>query len=239
MPYDQPLGRTREIVAICRSVWRREVLTHQGIYTLPLPKEQGMGLGKPLKLVNQPVRDRIPVWLAALGDKNVELAAEIAEGWLPFLFYPEKRDLVWGAALRAGMAKRAPELGQLQITAGGFLAVEEDYFDAADSAARLLSALYIGGMGAPGKNFYNTVFTRFGYPQAAAKIQQLYLNGRKDEAAAALPDEFIRHTNLIGPPEFVKDRIAVLREAGVTHLNVTPIGSDPNRLLTKAKEWIS
>lgn len=238
VPYDRPLARTREIVEICRKVWRREVVTHTGIYNLPLPKDQGLGLGKPLKLINHPERERIPIWLAALGEKNVGMAAEIAEGWLPFLLYPEKLDAVWGNALRAGKAKRAPELGELQITGGGLLAVEEEHFAAAEGAARGLAALYIGGMGAPGKNFYNTVFARYGYPEIASQLQELYLSGKKVEAAAALPDEFIRHTNLIGSPEFVKERIAALRAAGVTHLHVTPIGSDPVKLLAQAKEWI-
>jgi len=239
VPYDKPLARTREIVEICRSVWRREVVQHQGIYTLPLPKDQGTGLGKPLKLINHPVRERIPIWLAALGDKNVEMAAEIAEGWLPFVLYPEKLDAVWGDSLRAGKAKRPAELGELQMTGGGFLAVEEGFTGHATAAARGLSALYIGGMGARGKNFYNTVFQRYGYPDVAARVQDLYLDGKKDEAAAALPDEFVSHTNLIGPPEFVKERIAALREAGVTHLHVTPVGSDPVKLLAQVKEWIS
>ncbi|MDT7620714.1 MAG: hypothetical protein QOC83_1511 [Pseudonocardiales bacterium] len=238
VPYDKPIARTREIVEICRSVWRREVVRHQGIYNLPLPAGQGTGLGKPLKLINHPVRERIPIWLAALGDKNVEMAAEIAEGWLPFVLYPEKLDAVWGDSLRAGKAKRAPELGELQITGGGILALEEEHFDNARAAARGLAALYIGGMGARGKNFYNTVFQRYGYPEVAANVQDLYLDGKKNEAAAALPDEFIANSNLIGRPEFVKDRIAALRDAGVTHLNVTPFGSDPVKLLAQVKEWI-
>ena len=239
VPFDKPLARTREIVEICRQVWRREVVTHQGIYNLPLPADQGTGLGKPLKLINHPVRERIPIWLAALGDKNVEMVAEIAEGWLPFVLWPEKLDAVWGDALRAGKAKRAPELGPLQMTGGGVLAVEEEFIPHARAAARGLDALYIGGMGARGKNFYNTVFQRYGYPDVAASVQDLYLDGKKNEAAAALPDEFIAHTNLIGPPEFVKERIAALREAGVTHLHVTPVGADPVKLLAQVKEWIS
>jgi F420-dependent oxidoreductase-like protein len=238
VPYDKPIARTREIVEICRSVWRREVVQHQGIYNLPLPAGQGTGLGKPLKLINHPVRERIPIWLAALGDKNVEMAAEIAEGWLPFVLYPEKLDAVWGDSLRAGKAKRAPELGELQITGGGILALEEEHFDNARAAARGMAALYIGGMGARGKNFYNTVFQRYGYPDVAANVQDLYLDGKKNEAAAALPEEFIANSNLIGPPEFVKERIAALRDAGVTHLNVTPFGSDPVKLLAQVKEWI-
>src|SRR5882724_9948516 len=239
VPYDKPLARTREIIDICRRVWRREVVQHQGIYNLPLPADQGTGLGKPLKLINHPVRERIPIWLAALGDKNVEMAAEIAEGWLPFVLYPEKLDAVWGDALRAGKAKRAPELGELQMTGGGILAIEDEHLGNARAAARGLSSLYIGGMGARGKNFYNTVFQRYGYADVAATVQDLYLDGKKAEAAAALPDEFIDKTNLIGSPEHVKERIAALREAGVTHLHVTPVGSDPVKLLAQVKEWIS
>jgi F420-dependent oxidoreductase-like protein len=239
VPFDRPLARTREVVQICRSVWRRDVVEHRGIYTLPLPAEAGLGLGKPLKLINRPVRDRIPIWLAALGDRNVELAAEIAEGWLPFVVYPEKLTAVWGDALRSGKAKRAPELGELQITGGGLLATEEAFFGHAEQFARTMSALYIGGMGAKGKNFYNTVFARYGYPDVAATVQELYLSGRKEEAAAALPDEFVRHSNLIGSPEFVRDRIAALREVGITHLHVTPVGSDPVKTMAQVKEWIS
>src|SRR5918912_4053683 len=117
VPYDAPLQRTREIVEICRQVWRRDRLVHEGKkYTVPLPADQGTGLGKPLKLINTPVRDRIPVMLAALGPKNVEMAAEIAEAWEPIFFVPEKAASVWGDSLAAGRAKRAPELGELQIT---------------------------------------------------------------------------------------------------------------------------
>jgi F420-dependent oxidoreductase-like protein len=239
VPYDRPLARTREIVEICRAVWRREVIDHHGIYDIPLPPDQGMGLGKALKLINHPVRERIPIWLAALGDKNVEMTAEIAEGWLPFLLIPEKLDQVWGDALRAGKAKRAPELGELQMTGGGMLAMEEEYFDAARSMARGLAALYVGGMGARGKNFYNTVMRRYGYAAEAATVQDLYLDRRKEEAAAALPDEFIASSSLIGPPEFVRDRIDALRAAGVTHLHVTPVGSDPAKLIGQLKEWVS
>ena len=239
VPYDRPLGRTREIMEICRSVWRREVIEHQGIYQLPLPADQGLGLGKPLKLINHPVRQRIPIWLAALGEKNVELTAELAEGWLPFLVYPEKVEEVWGAALRAGKAKRAPELGELQITGGGFLALEQDMLPHARAAAKAVTALYVGGMGAKSKNFYNTVLQRYGYPDVAETVQKLYLDGRKDEAAAAIPDELIDRTNLIGSPEHVQERIGAFREAGITHLHVTPVSADQVKVMAQVKEWIS
>jgi len=237
--YDKPVARTREIIEICRTVWRRERLEHTGIYTIPLPPEQGTGLGKALKLINHPRRADIPIWVAALGDKNLEMTAELATGWLPHVVMPEKMQEVFGPALAAGFAKRAPELGPLQITGGGILAVEEEMFAPARQAARNLYALYIGGMGARGRNFYNTVFRRQGYEDEARLVQDLYLDGKKAEAAAALPDEFIDRVTLIGPSAHVKDRIAALGDAGVTHLHVTPFGSDATKLLASVKEWIS
>jgi F420-dependent oxidoreductase-like protein len=160
--YDKPVARTREIIEICRQVWRRERVEHTGIYTIPLPSEQGTGLGKALKLINHPRRADIPIWVAALGDKNLEMTAELATGWLPHVVLPEKLQEVFGPALAAGFAKRAPELGPLQITGGGMLAIEDEMFAPARKAARDLYALYIGGMGARGRNFYNAVFRRQG-----------------------------------------------------------------------------
>src|SRR5687768_10167138 len=125
VPYDRPVARTREIIEICRSVWRREKVEHQGIYTIPLPADQGTGLGKPLKIINRPRRADIPIWVAALGDCNLELTAELADGWLPWAVLPEMQREVFGPALDAGLARRSPELGPLQITGGGILATEE------------------------------------------------------------------------------------------------------------------
>jgi F420-dependent oxidoreductase-like protein len=239
VPYDKPVARTREIIEICRKVWRRERLTNEGLYPIPLPEGQGTGLGKPLKLINHPRRSDIPVWVASLGDKNVEMTAELANGWLPTVLMPEKLREVFGPALDAGTAKRAPELGPLQITGGGILAMEEEMFEPARQLARGMLALYIGGMGARGRNFYNTVFRRQGYADAATLVQDLYLDGRKEEAAAALPDEFIEKVTLIGPPSHVRERIDAVREAGVTHLHVSPVGSEPLKLLAQVKEWIA
>jgi len=239
VPYDKPVTRTREIIEICRKVWRRERLTHDGLYPIPLPEGQGTGLGKPLKLINHPRRADIPIWVAALGDKNVEMTAELADGWLPHILIPERMRDVFGPALDAGFAKRSPELGPLQITGGGILALEEEMFEPARQLARGMYALYIGGMGARGRNFYNTVFRRQGYADAAALVQDLYLDGKKEEAAAALPDEFIERATLIGPPSHVRERIAALREAGITHLHVTPISTDAPKLVGRVKEWIA
>ncbi|GAA3096199.1 LLM class F420-dependent oxidoreductase [Pseudonocardia yunnanensis] len=239
VPYDKPVARTREIIEICRKVWRRERLTNEGLYPIPLPEDQGTGLGKPLKLINHPRRADIPVWVASLGDKNVEMTAELANGWLPTVLMPEKLREVFGPALDAGYAKRAPELGPLQITGGGILALEEEMFEPARRLARGMLALYIGGMGARSRNFYNTVFRRQGFADEAKLVQDLYLDGHKEEAAAALPDEFVDKVTLIGSPTHVQERIAALREAGVTHLHVNPVGNEPLKLLAQVKEWIS
>lgn len=237
--YDKPIARTREIIEICRKVWARERVTNTGLYEIPLPQGRGTGLGKPLKLINRPLRADIPIWVASLGDRNVELTAELAQGWLPHIVVPEKIREVFGSALDAGFAKRDPALGPLQITGGGILAVDEEMFEPARAMARAMYALYIGGMGARGRNFYNTVFERQGYRDAAKIVQDLYLEGRKDEAAAALPDEFVEGATLIGPPSYVRERIASLAAAGITHLNVNPVSKDVPALLSQVKEWIS
>ncbi len=239
VPYTQPLTRTREIIEICRQVWARERVTYEGkAYTLPLPPEQGTGLGKPLKLITKPVRDRIPVYVAALGPKNVRMTAEVADGWLPLFYLPEKVDDVWGDDLAAGAAARADDLGPLQIVAGGLLAVGDDAAQMRD-LARPMIALYVGGMGARGRNFYNDLAKRYGYEAEAVKIQDLYLDGKKDEAAAAVPDGLLEAATICGPEGYVRDRIAAYKAAGVTSLNVTPIASDVPALVTQLKDWVT
>jgi F420-dependent oxidoreductase-like protein len=236
VPFDAPLGRTREVVDICRQVWRRERVQHQGkSYQIPLPADRGTGLGKALKLINNPVRERIPITIAALGPKNVELTAEIAEGWQPVFFYPEKADQVWGDALRAGKAKRDKELGELDVMVGVSLAVGDDVEDRLNWAKPHL-ALYIGGMGARGQNFYHKLATRYGYGEVADHIQDLFLSGRKTEAVAAVPDELVRQVSLIGPRGFVKERIAAFAEAGVTTLLATPVTADGAEYVSYVEE---
>ncbi|WP_109527369.1 MULTISPECIES: LLM class F420-dependent oxidoreductase [Nocardia] len=225
--YDAPIGRTRELVEICRKVWRREKLEYQGkYYQIPLPAERGTGLGKPLKLINRPVRERVPVLLAALGPKNVELAAEIAEGWQPIFFLPEKAGEIWGEALAAGKAKRDPVLGDMDVFAGPALAIGENVTPLLEFVKPHL-ALYIGGMGAKGKNFYHNLATRYGYGAEADRIQELYLAGKKEEAVKVVPDQLVREISLVGPAGYVKERIAAFREAGVTVLNVMPMAATP------------
>ena len=239
VPYTQPITRTREIIEICRQVWARERVTYDGkAYTLPLPPERGTGLGKSLKLITRPVRDRIPVYVAALGPKNVRMTAEVADGWLPFFYLPEKVDDVWGDDLRAGAAARADDLAPLEIVAGGLLAVGDDAAQMRD-LARPMIALYVGGMGARGRNFYNDLACRYGFEAEATKIQDLYLDGKKDEAAAAVPDGLLEAATICGPEGYVRDRIAAYKAAGVTSLNVTPIASDIPALVTQLKDWVA
>ncbi|GAC1321013.1 MAG: LLM class F420-dependent oxidoreductase [Acidimicrobiales bacterium] len=235
--YDSPIGRTREIVDICRQVWRREKVIHHGAnYEVPLPPERGTGLGKPLKLVNHPVRSSIPIYIASLGPKNVEMTAEIADGWLPLFYVPEKADAVFGDALKAGAAARSSELGPLEIVAGGLVAIGEDVEHLRD-LMRPSVALYVGGMGAKGKNFYNALACRYGYEAEAELIQDLYLDGKKEEAAAAVPAEFLEKMTLVGPAGYVRDRLAAFRESGVTVLSVSPVGPDPVKLIEQLREW--
>jgi F420-dependent oxidoreductase-like protein len=243
--YDAPLGRTREIAAICRQVWKREAsLVYDGrYYHLPLPEGEGTGLGKPLKIITHPVRSRIPIWIASLGDRNVALTAEIAEGWLPMMFIPEKAKAVWGSALAEGTARRDPEMGPLMIAGGGLLAIGEgeDVLRLRDLARPQL-ALYIGGMGARGRNFYNDLARRYGYEQAAADIQDLYLSGKREEATERIPGEILELTSLVGPAGWVAERVAAMQEAGVTHLQVIPIPTKDQTaagLIGELKELIS
>ncbi|OBG05581.1 LLM class F420-dependent oxidoreductase [Mycolicibacter sinensis] len=234
VPFDAPLGRTREVVEICRAVWRRERVSYAGKhYQLPLPG--GTGLGKPLQLINHPVRERIPISIAALGPKNVALTAEIADGWQPVFYYPECAAEVWGEALRAGAAKRDPALGPLDVMAGVSLAIGDDVEDRLAWAKPQL-ALYIGGMGAVGRNFYHNLATRYGFGDVADRIQELYLAGRKSEAINAVPDDLVRHTSLIGPRGYVAERLAALAEAGVTTLLAGPLAAEPAEALRYMEE---
>ncbi|HEU5144978.1 MAG TPA: LLM class F420-dependent oxidoreductase [Dermatophilaceae bacterium] len=239
LPYDKPLGRTREVVEIIRAALRRERLEYHGkVFTLPLPADQGLGLGKPLKMLTKPERPAVPIYIAALGEKNVQGTAEYADGWLPFLYAPEKAAEVWGGPLEAGKAKRSDELGPLEVVAGGMLAVGDDVKGMLDFA-RPMFALYIGGMGAKGKNFYNQLVSQYGFEAEAAKIQELYLNGNKRDAEAVVPLELLEMCNLVGPESYVKERIAAFRESGVTNLQITPVDDDPGALVSKMKEWVS
>ena len=236
VPFDAPIGRTREIVEICRKVWRRERVQYDGKhYQLPLPADRGTGLGKSLQLINHPVRERIPVSIAALGPKNVELTAEIAEGWQPVFYLPDKAASIWGESLAAGAAKRDPALGPLDVMVHASLAIGDDVDDRLAWVKPQLG-LYIGGMGAKGRNFYHNLATRYGFGDVADRIQELYLSGRKQEAIDAVPDELVRGMSLIGPRGYVAERLAAFAEAGVTTLLLSPLATDRDESLRFVEE---
>jgi F420-dependent oxidoreductase-like protein len=231
VPYEKPLTRIKEYIDVCRTVWKREPLVYDGqTVKVPLPEGEGTGLGKPLKMINRPVRADIPIWWASLTDKAVEATAEVADGWLPIMFIPERAASVWGDGLEAGLARRSRELGPLQIGAGGLVAIGEDLVgDKAEQIrdmARPQTALYVGGMGARGKNFYNDLARRYGYVDEAIEIQDLYLSGQKDAAAAKVPADWLEKTSFVGPASYVAERVAAYKEAGVTVLAVNPVGAD-------------
>jgi F420-dependent oxidoreductase-like protein len=208
-PWGKPLEKTREYVAIVRAALRRELVEHHGEH-YDVPVSNGTGLGKPLKLMARPLRADIPIYLAVMGPKAVAQAFEIADGWLPIFWSPEKARDAFGDALdsaRPGfdVAATAPVLLIDDVEAGReFL---KPYY-----------ALYIGGMGARGKNFYNDLATRYGYGAEASVIQDLYLGGNKRDAAAAVPDAFIDEVALVGSKEQIADRIEAWKESGATTL---------------------
>jgi F420-dependent oxidoreductase-like protein len=218
--FARQLQRTREYVDVVRMALARERVVYDGeTLTLPLPD----GPGKALKLTIAPVQERIPIYIAAIGPKNTTLSAEIADGWLPTLFSPEHvsefRPLLEEGFARAGGGKGFDDF---EIVPTVTAMVSEDRESARD-AMRHYVALYVGGMGSRKQNFYNALMRRYGYEEAADTVQELYLAGRKDEAAASLPGELIDQLCLVGPPDFVRERIAVYRDAGVGTLMISPM----------------
>ena len=216
------LQRTREYVAIVRKALARERLEFEGeVFTLPLPD----GPGKPLKLTIAPVQEKIPIYIAAVGPKNTALTGEIAEGWMPFFLSPEhlsdSRKLLEEGAARAG--RKIDE--SFDIAPNVNLCIDED-LDRARDAVRPLLALYAGGMGSREKNFYNALMRRYGFEKEADTVQDLYLSGKKDEAAASLPVELIDQVALVGPKERIRERLDVYRDQGVGTLITTPLAFD-------------
>ena len=216
--YGKLLTRTREYVEIVRAILKREQpLEHHGEY-YDIPVKGGTGLGKPLKLIVHPLRASIPIYLAAIGPKNVALAAEVADGWLPVFFSPLRMN-VFRQSLDEGFARRkdGKSVSDFDIAPTVAVVVGDDVA-ACRMQVKPNLALYIGGMGARGKNFYNDLARRYGYEEAAIKIQELYLSGKKNEAIAAVPDELVDEVSLCGPRERIRDLLGAWREAGVTTL---------------------
>lgn len=244
LTFDRPLLRTREVVAVCRQAWRREIVRYEGsTIRVPLDEARGTGLGKPLKLMTRPVRADIPVWLASIGPRNVRLAAQIAHGWLPSLFVPERAARIWGEELAKGAASRDPALPPLQIGAGAHVEVtsgDPGAIRAARDKARPSLARYIGGMGAATANFYNDLIRRYGFVEDARRVQALYLNREPDAAARALSDDLVEALTVCGPPSYIRDRMAAYRAAGVTNFRVNVnAGSDGARAVGQLRELLA
>lgn len=219
--YDRPLRRTREYVEIVRAIFaRKKPLTYNGhFYQLPYNGPDATGLGKPLKSTLH-TRPDIPIYLAAIGPKNVELAAEIGDGWLPIFFSPEKYDEIYRPHVEAGLAQAGKSMAEFDI-APTVSVVMEDNLEVAYNMLRPMLALYIGGMGAKGKNFYNDLAARYGFAEAAAEIQELYLSGNQFEAMAKVPAELIDEVALVGPKERIRERLSLWRNSPITTLNMT------------------
>ena len=242
--YDHPMPRVIDYINVCRMVWRRQPVVYEGrVVQVPLPEGEGTGLGKPLKIINHPLRADIPIFWASVMGQSVAATARHADGWLPIFFDPTRYQQVWGDDIERGLADRDPALGPLQVSAGGLCAIGDEYAgDAADRVydlARPTYALYVGGMGARGKNFYNNICTAYGYGDEAKVIQDLYLDGHKAEAAAAVPREMLANCNLVGSNADVAEKIAAFREAGVTHLQVMPATPDPVATIEQLKALIA
>ncbi len=221
VPYGKPLARTREYVDIIRAIVARdEPVVYEGSeYQVPYTGPGASGLGKPLKSMLHPVRTEIPIYLAALGPKNVRQTAEIADGWLPIFYSPERED-IFNSHLDAGLDAAGRSRDSLAIAPWVNMAVGDD-IDACRDQLRPQLALYIGGMGARGKNFYNDLACRYGFEEAAAAIQDLYLDGKKAEAAAAVPDALVDETALVGPVDRIIDRLEAWKESRVDTLILT------------------
>ena len=215
VPYGRPLDRTREYVEIVRKAIAREApLEHQGDhYQIPYTGQDATGLGKPLKSILHPLRPSIPIYLAAVGPRNIALTAEIADGWLPIFYSPEREDVL-GDALDEGLSRAGRDAGELEVAATVMVAAGEDTAACRDQL-RPFFALYLGGMGARGRNFYNDLACRYGFEAAAGEIQDLYLEGRKDEAAARVPDELIDEVALAGPIPRIVDRLEAWKASRV------------------------
>lgn len=222
-PYGKPLGVTREYVEILRKIFARtELVTHDGAhYQLPYRGSDATGLGKPLKIMSKPKNPNLPIYIAAIGPKNVELTAEIADGWLPVFFSPERTRAVYEPRLSAGFARSGDTKKSANFdVAPTVAALVTDDLESGRMQMKPSLALYIGGMGAKGTNFYNDLARRYGYEEAADTIQTLYLEGKKMEATMAVPDALVDEVCLVGSRERIKDRLEAWKEAGVTTLIV-------------------
>jgi len=235
VPYGKPLAKTREYVAIVRqAIGRDEKLTYDGTdYQIPYRGTDATGLGKPLRLMTHPTHP-VSIYLAAIGPKNVALAAEIADGWLPIFYSPDQSASIYDPLLSSGFAiANDPDKASRFETVATLQAIETDDLESARNRIKPMLALYIGGMGARGRNFYNDLACRYGYEESAARIQNLYLDRKKMEAVAAVPDALVDELSLIGTRAMIRDRLEAWQESPVTTMALMP--TDPGTMRTLAE----
>jgi F420-dependent oxidoreductase-like protein len=231
-PFAKQIQRTREYIEILRKMLGRELAAYDGeVYKLPLPD----GLGKPLKLMTRPVQERIPIYLAAIGPKNTALAGELCDGWLPYLYGPEHAEQL-NANLRVGAERAGRTIDEIAISPSVFTAVGDGDLDELRDRMRPILALYIGGMGAREKNFYNNLVSSYGFEDDARRIQDLYLDKKYEESAAAIPAELIDLVSLVGDRDRIADRIAAYADVGVDNLMVVPMAVDASGRETVLRE---
>lgn len=238
VPFRKPRTRTIDYIAACRRIWARDEPFELDGEAVRVPINDR----RPLKLVRPPPRRRIPVWWASMGEASVAATAEHAEGWLPMFFVPESAQDVWGAALARGLAARDASLPALAIAAGGLTAIGEDMVGDRKSQVldtmRPMFALYLGGMGPRGSNYYNELACRYGYADAARRVQDLFLSGDKSGAAAAVPEAFIDAVSLVGPRPHVAQRLAAFAAAGVTTVQIEPF-RDPVGTVAELRQLVA
>jgi F420-dependent oxidoreductase-like protein len=243
IPYEKPWGRTREYVEVVKQIVAREGrLEYEGKhFTLPLKEGEGVtGQGKALKLNIHPIRNEIPVYLGAIGRKSVELAAEVADGWIPIFFSVDKWQEAWGEHIEAGLSKGGRTREDFQVSPSVQVAIDGD-LDAARGLVKAGLLLYLGGMGSKKTNFYADLTRRFGFAEAADEVQTLYLDGKREEAYAAIPDELVDATAMIGTEEQVAERVKHFVDAGVDRMIVSPMhgnAEENGRCLEKLADMV-
>lgn len=236
VPFGKPIGKTREYVSIVRQVLRREApLEHQGEhYQIPFSGVGATGLGKPLTLITHPLRSEIPIYLAAIGPKNVALSAEVGDGWLPAFYSPERAGDVFDRQLVAGFARSndADKRARFDVSPRVSVVVTDD-LESGRAVLKPQIALYIGGMGAKRKNFYHELAVRYGYEREADRVQDLYLRGDQRGAIGEVPDALVDELSLVGPPGRIADRLEAWKEAGVDTLQIATTDVGVLRLMAE------
>ncbi|MBM3634243.1 MAG: LLM class F420-dependent oxidoreductase [Actinobacteria bacterium] len=236
VPFARPLGELREAIAACRTAWSRDVLEVDGPRPIPLPPGQGTGLGKPLRMITRPHRERVPIVVAALAPGGVRLAAELADGWWPLFATPDAIRGQWGDALAQGAARREVALGPLSITTSAVCWVGSgDGADAARAAARREIAFYVGSMGSRDRNYYRDAVSAMGFAGACDAVRDAALAGRARDAEACVSDAMVDALALIGAPDEIAGRLDALRDAGVTCVVLSAATPDPVEVIARLR----